>query len=777
MEVYMRSRLILQDLVRNKAISAVMVFFIAITAALLSLVSALSVNLFGSIDALMQTAKTPHFMQMHSGEIDQNKLELFATNTKGVESFQILPFLGIDSEKILVNGTSLVGTLQDNGVCTQSKAFDFLLDLDGNPAYPLDGEIYAPVFYSKDKTIQKGDAILIGGKTFTVAGFVRDSQMNAALAYSKRFVVSPADYAKLEPLGAVEALIEFRLNDIENIGSFETAYSKAGLPANGPTLTWPLFRMISAMSDGIMIAVIGLVSILLILIALLCIRFTLLAKIEDDYQEIGTMKAIGIRLSEIRGIYLSTYGVLAAVGCILGFALSFVFYEPMLEGIRLNFGDSGKGYAAVWLGIIAVVSLFGIVLLYIRVSLERFQYISAAEALRFGMGAQSGKTSRIKRKLSKNRLLSTNVFLGISDVMSRKRLYGTMLAVVMLGTFIIVVPQNLYHTISAKTFVTYMGIGRCDLRIDMQQNSDINGMTERIEEIIQSDADVSALTVLTTKTFGIKREDGKVENLKVELGNHAVFPVMCANGKMPTTEQEIALSSILADEWGKSVGDVVTLLTAEGEKTFSVCGVYSDITNGGKTAKAIFTDNNAPTAWSIVCVSFVDQSKKIGKLAQYKDQFDFARVSSIDDYISQTFGQTLRSVRIASLAAIVVAVAVTLLVTLLFLKLLIAKDSYRIAVIKAIGYTNKDLERQFAVQMLWVATVGIVLGTILAGTLGEKIVAMAISSFGAAAFQFEVNLLGTFFFCPVVLLLTTAIATMIGTGEMGEISISKSMKG
>ena len=148
-----------------------------------------------------------------------------------------------------------------------------------------------------------------------VAGFVRDSQMNSTLASSKRFLVSAGDYERMRASGSVEYLIEFRLKDLSDLSDFEAAYSASELPANGPTLTWPLFRMISAVSDGIMIAVILLVSVLVIFISLLCIRFTLLAKIEDDYREIGVMKAIGIRVSDIRSIYLSVYAVLAAVGC------------------------------------------------------------------------------------------------------------------------------------------------------------------------------------------------------------------------------------------------------------------------------------------------------------------------------------------------------------------------------------------------------------------------------------------------------------------------------
>ena len=58
---------------------------------------------------------------------------------------------------------------------------------------------------------------------------------------------------------------------------------------------------------GIMIAILILIGLLVIVVSLLCVRFTLLAKIEDDYREIGVMKAIGMRVSDIRGIYLGVY--------------------------------------------------------------------------------------------------------------------------------------------------------------------------------------------------------------------------------------------------------------------------------------------------------------------------------------------------------------------------------------------------------------------------------------------------------------------------------------
>lgn len=191
---------------------------------------------------------------------------------------------------------------------------------------------------------------------------------------------------------------EFRLDKIENVGSFEAKYSAAKLPANGPALTWPLFRMISALSDGIMIAVILLVCFLVVIIALCCIRFTLLAKIEEDYKEIGTMKAIGMWLSDIWGLYLSTYGALAAGGCILGFVLSFIFYQPMQKSIRLTFGKSGSESSAFVLAIICVLLLFAFILFYVNMNLRRFRKISAAEAIRFGMSQKGPMMQKLQQE-------------------------------------------------------------------------------------------------------------------------------------------------------------------------------------------------------------------------------------------------------------------------------------------------------------------------------------------------------------------------------------------
>ena len=771
----MNRKIIQRDIAGNKAVSFLTVLFITAAAMLLSLAGILVTNLFGSIDRLMADAKTPHFMQMHTGDVDFEELEAFAEGNSAVEDFQVLEFLNVGGEKIRLGENSLALSVQDNGFSVQSSRFDFLLDENNRPAQPKDGELWVPVCYNRDYTVQAGDKAVINGKTFVVTGFVRDSQMNSTLASSKRFVVSAGDYAQLKEVGSVEYLIEFRLKDLSDLSEFESAYSASQMPANGPTLSWPLFRMISAVSDGIMIAVILLVSVIVILIALLCIRFTLLAKIEDDYREIEVMKAVGIRVSDIQSIYLAVYAVLAAAGCIMGFLLSLALRGPLQESIRANLGESGNDGLSFLLGMAGTLLLFFFILFFIRRILKRFRRISPVQAIRQGSEQENVRGGKSLR-LSKNRWLSANLFLAVKDIAARKRLYLTMLFVIILACFIMVVPQNLYHTISDSSFVTYLGVGRCDLRMDIQQTEELEEKAGSVGEYLKRDSAVETYAVFVTELFDQEQEDGTTEQIKVELGNHGAFPLQYVDGKLPSRDSDIALSVLYAEEMDKKVGDKMILLTDKGEKQLTVCGIYSDITNGGKTAKAAFQPGTREAAWSTVCVNLKQPGVLAEKTEEYSRKFPYAKVSGMEDYVTQTFGQTLRAVRTASVGAGFVAVVVTLLVILLFMKLLTAKDRYSIAVLKSVGFTGSDISRQYIWRSVLVVILGILLGSVLAGTLGERIAGAAISSLGAAAFQSTEDPLSSFVLSPVVLLFTALAATIAGTAKAGNLCISQSIK-
>jgi putative ABC transport system permease protein len=749
--------------------------FVAAAAMLVSLAAILIVNLSGAIDTLMARAKTPHFMQMHSGELDTARLSAFVEQNEAVADFQVVEFLNIDGAQISFAGGSLADSVQDNGLAVQGEKFDYLLDLDGNVITVSDGEIYVPIAYIQDGTFKVGDGIAIVGKAFTIAGPFRDSQMQPLLSSSKRFLVSANDFAALKQSGSVEYLIEFRLKDLSMLGAFETDYVSAGLPANGPTITYPLFRMLNAFSDGMLAALILLVSVLVTGIAFLCIRFTLLAKIEEDYREIGVMKAIGLRVSDIKKIYLTKYAAIAAAGSLLGYALSFAFRGMLLENIRLYMGESENSSLAMLLGVVSVLLVFLAIMAYVNGVLKHFQKISPAEAIRFGVSQEKSAGARHFR-LDRIRLIGTNVFLGIKDVLARTKLYATMLAVLVISAFIIIVPQNLHNTISSKDFITYMGIGDSDIRIDIQQTDHIAEKAAEIAAAMSNDGDISKYAVLTTKMFRVRMDDGTEERIKVELGDHLVFPLTYSEGRAPSAENEIALSVTNANEMGKKVGDVISVIIAGQAQNLTVCGIYSDITNGGKTAKAVFSDDSADIMWSVVSGDLSEPSLTDAKIVEYTERFEYAKVSDIDEYIVQTFGSTIDSVGKASLAAIAVALTTAALVTLLFMRMLVARDRYSIAVMKAFGFTNSDISTQYIARSIFVLMIGVVLGTLLANTLGKALAGAAIASFGASAFEFTVNPWFAYLLAPLMMACVVLFATVTGTLDAGKIKIAEHIK-
>lgn len=774
----MYQKIIKNDIRKSKLITWTITAFILVAAMLTALAASLTVNLFGAIDNMLLSAKSLDFMQMHTGDVDMEQLQSFAETNDSVEDYQVLQFLNIDGADIIIGDDSLAGSIQDNGLSVQSGKFDFLLNLNGEVIRPADGEIYVPLYYMQNGNAALGDKVTIHGISFTVAGFLRDSVMNAALVSSKRFLVSEADFERVRQFGQLEYLIEFRLAEDISFPAFETAYLDAGLPANGPpAITYTQVKMINGITDGIMIAVLVLIGILVILVAFLCIRFTLLAKIEEDYKEIGVLKAIGIRVSQIKKLYLAKYGAIAGAACALGFLVSLPLQMPFMQNIRLYMGEGGSPLSGLLWGFLGAAVICGTVLLYVNVMLGRFRKISAAQAVRFGSPKEKSKSARTFR-LTHNRLFSRNAFLGIKDVLSRKKLYITMLMVLVISSFIMIVPQNISSTISAKSFITYMGMGICDVNIGVMrtQVEDVEGKAAEIANVLAEDKNVEKYALFTSMMLDRKADDGTIEKLRVAFGDYSAFPITYSKGRGPQSESELALSALNAEDLEKTVGDKIILIVDGAEKHLTVCGIYSDVTNGGRTAQAIFDADNADVLSVSTAVTFRNRQSIETAISQYREQFSFAKVTSIDESIEQMLGSIQAAIQMASAVAALAAVLLTLLVTMLFMKMLVAKDRYPIAILKSLGFTGADIRRQYLTRSITVLALGVIIGTLLANTLGELVGVAIVSSFGAATFNFVVNPWFVYLISPLLIAGCVVSSTLLGVSGIQALKISEHIK-
>lgn len=744
----MYRRLILNDFKNNKLATVATCIFMTVNAALLGLAVLLFVNLSGAIDRLMDVAETPDFLQMHTGGIDESMITEFASQRNDVEKMQICGFLNIPNSRIQIGDKSLDGNMQDNGLCCQSDCFDYLVDMDNNVIVPSAGEVYVPVCYRKEYGIVPGEPLHIGSEILTVAGFLRDSQMNSMMASSKRFLVSREDYDRLSDLGSEEYLIEFKLNKGSDFSAFSTAYEEAGLPGNGPTITYPLIRMMNALSDGMMILVILLISVSILLISTLCIRCLILTGLEKDKYEIGMMKAVGVSGRGVRRIYISKYLILSLAGTILGFLTALLSAAPLSAQMKELYGDAGKQGLTYIFMILGEILVEAVILLSINRTLKNIEKAPTVSILN-GLGSFGKK---------KNLWIPAGIITAVS-------------------TFILLVPLNLSSTLKAPEFVTYMGIGSSQIRIDVRQMDDIKTLSENLAKELSDDERVSGFTLMRTGSYRTVMPAGKSVNLLIESGDHGKFPVRYSKGTYPRTDAEIALSILNAEELGLSVGDniEVYLKGTDGSTTVKscrVCGLYSDITNGGKTAKACFdtAEDATPVMWSIAYVSLTDESLAGNWTKEFKKSHESMgegiKAMPISEYLNGIYGGTISTIGKASVVTTILAMVVLFVVILLLLRLLIWRERSDSSLKKAFGFTSRDIQKDYLKKVAVAVLLGIGLG-IFAGVIpGQFIAGLFLNSLGARGFRFIINPAYVFALAPALTIITAFAATVIGLLEI-----------
>lgn len=743
----MLKRLIFNDLRKNRLINIATCIFMAVTAMLLGLSIFLFARLYFSIDMLMRDAQTPHFLQMHTGRIEEERIYAFARSRKDVEKMQILTFLNLQNSQISIGDISFEANMQDNGLCTQSKSFDYLLDAKNDVIYPKEGEIYVPVAYKNEYDIKIGDTFNIGNEKLIVAGFLRDSQMNSMMASSKRFLVSEADYERLKYLGSEEYLIEFRLKQGSDVNAFYTSYKDCSLYDNGPAITYPLIKLMNALSDGIMILVILLVSIVILFISILCIRYILLTELKKDMRQIGMMKAVGISGKDIGHLYISKYLMLSLIGCIAGMISALLTAKKLSINIRDLYGEPENALYIYILMLVGSVIGQAIILLSVRRSISKTKKQSAIEAL-----------------------------LGNADISKRKNMWLTASVIVASAVFMILVPLGMKDTMSAPDFVTYMGIGNSHIRADVRQN-DIKKETFRFIDAIKNDERVDRYCLMQTGSYKVKLENENTYDLMIENGDHSAFPVSYKIGEAPKNENEIALSILNAEEMDLDIGDqVIVFMEKDGKESeckCTVCGIYSDITNGGKSAKACLKDDTAPIMWSIIYISLKDEGSVSDWVNEYQDMSDGIKIVKISEYLDGMYGTTIRNIAHASFMTVILSGVIIIVVILLLMRLIILKERNESSLKKALGLKTFDICKEYFKKLSAYVLSGIVFGVILGVFLGQRLAGALLSMMGAQGFRFVIDPLSTFIYVPVFIAVSAFAAAFISLGTIKSISASE----
>ncbi|HEU5129945.1 MAG TPA: FtsX-like permease family protein [Glycomyces sp.] len=777
------------DLAGNKGVNAALFTVLILSAFLMATGAMVMERMFGAVDQLFEQAQPPDFLQMHKGDYDPGELDRFAAEHPEIEHWLIEEMLGYDSAALAWErpGTGETGDLADslidNLFVTQNREFDFLIDQEGAIPHPAPGEVYVPVAYQQEFDLAIGDELQIGTDAgvhaLTVEGFVRDSQMASSLSSATRFLIAEEDFAALEAAGggAPEIIVEYLLADTAATADLQRAYeSDEALPKNGPAVTYQQIRIINAFSDGLVAVALMFVSILLIVIALLNARFVIRGTLQEQVREIGAMKAIGLPSRSISGLYLGKYSVMTLLACLVGGALAIGATSLLTRNVQANYAEAPLGLASFLAPLLALAFVYLLVIAICRRVLGAVKRIQVVNALVHGSTLNDRQTARRAKREAKRARRSgfasyrgehLNRRLALLDLRADARHWVLIPTVFFIATVLVTLPMNLLSTFESPRFVTYMGAPESDVRADLQFSEGVDDLREAVLADMREDDRLTDVRVFANMLYGIDGEEGP-EVLRVEVGDYTGDTVEYTEGGAPGAG-EIALSVLNADKYQVAAGDELSVRDGDQTRTYTVSGVYQDVTNGGHTAK-MEGEITEGAAGYVIYADTVDGADPAAVAADYGERYEAAAVIPMRDYVEQTLSYVTDAFRSAAVLSLVFGVGVAVLITSLFLKLRLTSERRKMGTLSAIGFSTGEIIAQVRAKTAVAVAAGTLLGLAFAATVGEKVVGafIALAGLGIAELEFIPNVPLVYVAYPLIL---------IAAGCLGAVALTAGLRG
>lgn len=717
-------RMALGTLRADRAVLAVLGALLLLVAVLACTGAALMARLVGAGDSLLERAEAPHLVQMHAGEVDEAEIARFADARPQVIAHRVSPLLGLESSRLQLDGESLAGSVQQVSLVVPDPERDLLLDLQDRPLREVTpGTVHLPVYYQLEHGVEIGSRLVVTApdgfrRELVVAGFVRDSTMNTALAGSKRLAVHPADLAGIaDRTGTWEQLISFWVEaPRQDLAALRTDYQLAGLPAAGPMVDRSAFALFTVLAEGIVASVVLLGAALVLAVALLCLRLALRTSLARDRRELAVMSLIGIPARDQARPRMIVHGTLALAAALLGL-LGARALEPLLSrGLTAYIGETG-GPALVVAPATVAAMLVVVVVVTVQGIQRGVRRTGALEVLRDG-GVGAG---RLPPRLRLHRIpLPVGPALGLLSLLRRGGGGILLSGEFAVCTVLVLLPASFATSLSSPEFSAHLGVGGAQVRLDLQHAGPEDASRfAQAREALAADPRVAEHTALVTTRNLVTAADGEELVLPIASGDHDDPPGRYVTGRGPRATDEIALSLLALEETGTAPGDELVVTTAAGERRLRIVGGYQDLTYGGLTAEAQLPSAEEEIQWYVLGATLDPGEDAAAVAADIAQELPGVRVSETEQYRAQLLGPLQERTAAVSGLAVLAALALAVLVTAMITRLWIAADAAPLAIRRALGTSPSALRSPYLTRMLLSLGLGLLLGAALTLTAGQ----------------------------------------------------------
>ncbi len=604
-------------------------------------------------------------------------------------------------------------------------------------------DIYLPYYLKAAEGYEIDDSIYLsfGEKEyqFRVAGFVEDPNLATPLnislysAYISRDRMEDMVEENASLKAARSYCFKVRLKQGERSYDFEEKISPLltkGVPELAQTVNmganWEAMQGGVAMMSNISMSIILAFSLLIIVVILVIIRFSIRNFLEANIKNIGILQASGYRARQLRIVSMMEMGLVAAAGIISGLCLG-------LGGSRLIGSFQGVMLGMSWnQGFDKRAAIFTVAAVFFMIEGVSFftgrlyHKITVLDALRGGIHTHNFKRNYFPLEKSS---------LPLSLVLSGKQIFGekmksiSILFIAAILSFSTCVSFAMVENfaMSTDTIMQLTGVEISDIGITGEN-------LEGVAEEIRTWDEVKSMLLYSTCIVRLESEEGQA-SITCDIWEEPdkLHNEILLEGRLPKYENEIVLTTNVAERLDVEVGDVI-YVEAMGERLdYVVSGIDQKINNMGLKTMMNMEGAERLNGTGRATILYVYTEPGVSYEDMESRMADAYPEYKVMDGASLAEG-TIGGLKVAFTAICTLFVAVTvfavILVEVLLIKSRIVRERRNYGVSKALGYTTGSLCRQTMMGNLPVIEAGSIAGVVLSALLKEPLAVACLSFSG-----------------------------------------------
>ncbi len=797
-------RMLKNDLRSKRGLNIILFLFITIASALVfvgaaQVYSSLTGNSY--TQKVCRTADVAYFTRIPEGKLDEmtgtiNKMldendkvkdhwthELVRLKSEGVD----FPHYEEKDSDVFLGRSHLLSA--------QFTDCDLVFDENDKPFYVKNGQVALSVGLKELTGVQAGDKI----RFTTDLGNVYELEVSTFFKSRQkaRYIVSDADFARIAqdfPLRYMQFSVNMASDDRQDLEA-------VAVDIYNQTMTGcSINQQNNVGSDDEIIAnivsvFVVLISLFMILLILMTIRFTMIAALKEEEKEIGMMRAIGVDSLKFRWLFAAKYIAFAVVGGMIGAAIGL----PVSRKVVLMFGSGRISPSAEIMTALGIAAVAGIVLVMILFSvfvMRRMKRISVIDAIHGeNRGERFGRHTALH--LSKRRKMPVPLYLAVSDIMTRFKRYIFLILAYTLGASIILLTASLRHSVIHPSFMRYYMVTSQDFIIDfndtlMQEYYDREAY-DGIPFFEQINAEL--------KDAGIPAHvdlyNGELATWKIN-GQPLMNVFFCYDlpdtelltyregGRAPKLANEAAMSWFSAKQMGISIGDTVDisfsgidedsgqLVQKEYDHQFVITGFldYAEQDEAYVIAGTEYQHDNSDGHRYNWLGFVIDSEDKDAVFQQICDKYGRENIKTAMEYTEESLEDYDNVLTLLMRVMTGTVLFVNVLITVLYLNIFLAEDTPEIALLKSLGFTNRSVRCWQLLRMILLTLLSVIVAIILYYTGISALAGILFEAFiGLTGFEFLPFRLFVYVMMPALMLGAVLLPTLLRMQSIRHIDI------